>query len=329
MYGDISLKALRYFMAAIREGSITEAAKVVNVVPSAVHTAINQVEAAFGLQLTMRSRATGLSLTATGQQMEARIQSLLDEYESLMRDGAEMRTQPTGTLRIGYYAPAAPAFMPEVIQQMMADNAGISVKFFECDTQQAQDGLASGAYDVSVCVADAMKPGITYETLIEVPAYVLVPKTHAFAARPHVAMTELSGEKIVLLDLPVISEYYATQFDRAGATPNIVATATSLEMVRSLVGRGVGCSILHMATANEVTYAGDTVTAVPLLPPVQPFRIVVGHLPDNPRRLVKLFVDRLRAYFAQPQATELRVLANVSGPDTRPLGRMSEQSGPS
>ncbi len=307
MNQDVTLKALRYFMTAVRAGSITEAAMVVNVVPSAVHTAINQVEAAFGLQLTMRSRATGLSLTATGQQMEARIQSLLDEYESLMRDGAEMRTQPTGTLRVGYYAPAAPAFMPEVIQQMMADNAGISVKFFECDTQQAQDGLVSGAYDVSVCVADAMKPGITYETLIEVPAYVLVPKTHAFAARPHVAMTELSGEKIVLLDLPVISEYYATQFDRAGATPNIVATATSLEMVRSLVGRGVGCSLLHMAVVNDLTYAGDTVVAVPLNSAVEPFKIVLGHLAGNPRRLVQVFIEVLRSYFQDEGAAVLRV----------------------
>lgn len=56
MSRDISLNALRYFMTAIRVGSITEAAKVVNVVPSAVHTAINQVEAAFGLRLTTRSR---------------------------------------------------------------------------------------------------------------------------------------------------------------------------------------------------------------------------------------------------------------------------------
>ena len=73
MNGDVSLRALRYFMAAVRVGSITE---VVNVVPSAVHAAINQVDAANGLQLTPRSRATGISLTATGRQMEAKIQSL-------------------------------------------------------------------------------------------------------------------------------------------------------------------------------------------------------------------------------------------------------------
>lgn len=305
MNGDITLKALRYFMAAIREGSITEAAKVVNVVPSAVHTAINQVEAAFGLQLTIRSRSKGISLTATGQQMVAKIQSLLDEYESLMREGGDMRTQLTGTLRVGYYAPAAPAFMPKIVDQMLAGNDDVCVKFFECDNQSAQDGLVSGAYDVIVCVANAMRPGITYETLLEVPAYVLVPSSHPFAMCPSISMADLADQKLVLLDLPVVSEYYAARFDQAGIRPHIAATATSLEMVRSLVGNGVGCSLLHMVTATEMTYAGDKVIPVPLSPAVEPFKIVFGHLPDNPRRLVKMFVENLQAYFEGSGAQKL------------------------
>ena len=307
MTPDISLKALRYFMAAIRAGSITEAAKVVNVVPSAVHTAINQVEAAFGLQLTIRNRAKGISLSATGQQMVPKFQNLLDEYEGLMRDGGDMRTQVSGILRVGYYAPAAPAFMPQIIEQILANNADVTVKFSECDNQSAQDGLMSGAYDVIVCVANAMKPGITYETLLEVPAYALIAKSHPFAMRPRISMQDFRDENIVLLDLPVVSEYYASQFDQAGITPNIVATATSLEMVRSLVGRGVGCSLLHMAVANDLTYAGDTVIAVPLDPAVEPFKIVLGHLGGNPRRLVQVFIEELRSYFEDEGARTLRV----------------------
>ncbi|WP_299682616.1 LysR family transcriptional regulator [uncultured Roseobacter sp.] len=307
MNSDISLKALRYFVVAIREGSITEAAKVVNVVPSAVHTAINQVEAAFGLQLTIRSRSKGNSLTATGHQMIPKIQNLLDEYESLLQDGGDMRTRLTGTLRIGYYAPAAPAFMPEIVEQILQGNHEVSVKFFECDNQSAQDGLVSGAYDVIVCFAKAMKTGIAYETLLEVPGYALVPASHPFAGRPSISMQDFAGQNIVLLDLPVVSEYYASQFDQAGIKPRIVATANSLEMVRSLVGNGIGCSLLHMLTANDVTYAGDKVAAVPLQPPVDPLKIVLGHLPDNPRRLVKMFVTELQTYFQKPEARALRV----------------------
>lgn len=312
MKPDISLKALRYFMAAIRAGSITDAAGVVNVVPSAVHTAINQVEAAFGLQLTIRNRAKGVTLTATGQQMVPKIQNLLDEYEGLMRDGGDMRTQVSGILRVGYYAPAAPAFMPQIIERLLAQNADVTVKFFECDNQSAQEGLINGAYDVIVCVAKAMKPGITYETLLEVPAYALVAQSHPFAVRPKIAMQDLRNENVVLLDLPVVSEYYASQFDHAGITPQIVATATSLEMVRSLVGRGVGCSLLHMAVATDLTYAGDKVVVVPLGPSVEPFKIVLGHVGGNPRRLVQVFIEELRSYFEDEGAEILRVRSTLT-----------------
>ncbi len=192
--------------------------------------------------------------------------------------------------------------MLAIIRPLVADRTDVSVKFTECENQCAQDGLNSGEFDVIVCVANAMKPGITYETLLDVSPYVLVSQAHVFAARANIAMQDLSDESLFLLNLPNISEYDATQFEDAGIVANIVATVTPLEMVRSLSSRSVYCSIVHMVTANDKIYAGDKVIVVPLLPPVEPFRTVVGHLPDNQRRLVKVFVDELRTFFHLPQA---------------------------
>lgn len=295
---DTSLKALRYFMAAVNNGSITEASKEMHVVPSAVLAAVNQVEDAFGLKLTTRHRAKGIAPTATGQILMSRIQHLLDEYETLMGAGAEMRTQLTGTLRIGYYAPVAPAFLPGIAHAMLKDNPRVDIKFTECDNQTAQAGLVSGRFDVILCVAESMQPDVTYETLIEVPAYLLVPEQHKFAERDCVSLSDLADENLVLLDLPVVSEYYSRVFEIADVKPLVASTATTLEMVRSLVGAGVGCSLLHMRPETNVTYAGDTVIEVPLRPAVDPLKIVLGHLPDNPRRIVKYFVDGLRDLFS-------------------------------
>jgi len=163
---------------------------------------------------------------------------------------------------------------------------------------------------VMVCVADAMKPGITSETQLEFPAYVPVSGGHRFATMSSITMTDLSDERIVLLDLPFICECYATRFDRAGVAPNIVTTATSLEMVRSLVRRGVGCSVLHTVTVNDITYASDAVVAVPLLPTVQPFRFVLWHLPGNPRLLVRVLADRLQNCFVHPRLHHLPITAD-------------------
>lgn len=304
---DTSLKALRYFMAAAESGSLTEASKKMNVVPSAVLAAVNQVEEAFGLQLTIRHRSKGIAPTSTGKIIMARVQHLLDEYEALMSQGAEMRTQLIGTLRVGYYAPVAPAFLPAIARDLLADNPRVDIKFIECDTQSAQAGLLSGDYDVILCVAESMAPGVTYETLIEVPAYLLVAEQHPFASRASVPLSELGKEPMVLLDLPVISDYYSRVFEAADIVPHVACTATTLEMVRSLVGMGVGCSLLHMRPKTRVTYAGENVLEIPLEPTVDPLKIVFGYLPDNPRRVVKHFTESLRELFSKEDASRFLV----------------------
>lgn len=308
---DTSLKALRYFMAAANSGSITEASKQMNVVPSAVLAAVNQVEEAFGLQLTVRHRSKGIAPTSTGKLLMARIQHLLDEYEALMTQGAEMRTQLIGTLRVGYYAPVAPAFLPTVAHGLLTDNPRVDIKFIECDTQKAQAGLLSGEFDVILCVAESGALGVVYETLIEVPPYLLVPEQHAFASRPSVSLSDLNNEPMVLLDLPVISDYYSRLFEAADVAPHVACTTTTLEMVRSLVGTGVGCSLLHMRPKTGVTYAGQKVVEVPLDPSADPLKIVLGYLPDNPRRVVKYFIDNLRDLFSTEEANRFLVTHHV------------------
>ena len=304
---DTTLKALRYFMAAVECGSITEASKKMHVVPSAVLAAVNQVELSFGLKLTTRHRSKGLAPTATGQILIAKIQNLLDEYEALMSEGADLRTQLTGTLRVGYYAPAAPAFMPGIVGKLLEGNSGVDIKFIECDNHTAQTGLTSGAFDVILCVAESMKPEVTYETLAVVQAYLLVPAGHPYAARPSVSLADLAGQKLILLDLPAVSEYYGLALKDAGISPEVVSTATTVEMVRSLVGAGFGCSILHMRPETDISYAGQRVVAMPLDPPLRPLQIVMGHLADNPRRLVRAFVEETRRYFSQSEAEKLLV----------------------
>ena len=294
---DISLKAMRYFMTAVECGSIVGASKQMNVVPSAILAAVNQVEESFGLKLTTRHRAKGIAPTATGKLVMARLQHLLDEYDTMMSEGADLRSKLTGSLRVGYYAPIAPAFIPAIAGVLLKGNAGVDIKFSECDNHSAQSGLIDGTYDAIICVADAMHPQITFEPLTEVSAYLLTPDSHRLASKASVCVGDISDENLILLDLPVVSEYYGQIFETAGFSPKVVSTASSVEMVRSLVGAGLGSSILHMRPAIDVSYAGQQLAAVPFDPELKPLQIALGYLPNNQRRLVSAFVEEVRTYF--------------------------------
>ena len=123
---------------------------------------------------------------------------------------------------------------------------------------------------------------------------------------------DLRGEPMVLLDLPITNQYYRGLVGDGEADANITATASTHEMVRSLVGAGIGCSILNMLPSTAITYAGDAVTAVPLKSGARPLTLALGHLSGKPRRLVEAFMDVIQSYFANAAAGEL-IVPDISG----------------
>ena len=302
-----TIRALRYFMTAVDAGGITAAAEQLHVVPSAVLAAVNQVEESFGLTLTTRQRSKGIAATATGRLVLPRIRELLDDYTALLTDAGDMRTQLTGTLRIGYYAPVAPAFLPAVAKRLRDEGASIDMEYTACDNRTARLGLATGQFDVIICLDEGPTGRVEYRPLLEVYAYVLVSARDPLATKTSVAINDLATRDVVLLDLPGVSEYYRRELETAGIDPQVVATASTVEMVRSLVGAGVGCSLLHMRPATDITYAGDRVVALPLRPAVAPLRIVTGRLAGTPRRVVQVFIDELHDQLAGDGAAEFLV----------------------
>lgn len=303
----LTLKSLRYFHTAVELESITRAAERLNVVPSAVSAAIDQVEADFGLTLITRRPSKGIQPTATGKLLLVKVRHLLEEYENLVAEGGDLRTALTGSLKIGYYAPVAPAFLPAITAPLSRGNPSVSLQFDECDNETAQSGLLNGTYDVILFVSEDVKPGISYEALIDAPPYALLPWDHSLAARRTVAPSDLRDEALILLDRPVASEYYRSLFEEAGFTPRIAATGTTHEMLRSLVGAGIGCALLNMRPRADASYAGDPLACVPLAPEVRSLQLVLGYLPGNPRRLVKAFIEECRNYFSTPAAQSLIV----------------------
>ena len=179
----VSIKALQYFLYAAEQGSIARAAERLNVVPSAISNAIEQVEKEFELQLVQRYPAKGIKSTAAGIAMARKIRRLIEEYDNLLLEGAELRTALSGSISIGYYAPVAPAFMPAIAGPLVRDHPGIRLSLTETDNEQAQDGLLDGKFDLILFVAENVRTGIVHRTLIEAPPYVLVHRDHAFAGR--------------------------------------------------------------------------------------------------------------------------------------------------
>ncbi|MFY9210979.1 MAG: LysR substrate-binding domain-containing protein [Aestuariivita sp.] len=211
-----------------------------------------------------------------------------------------LRQSLSGTLRIGYYAPIAPAFLPSILSSVAPDPAQVTLHLEECDNDTAQDGLLSGLFDAILFVSEGVRPSVAYDELIKARAYCLMPSAHALAGQGAVSMAQIAQEPLVGLNRPVASAYYRDLFEAGAHDPRIIAYANSTEMVRSLVSAGRGVAILNMQPLTMTSYTGETVVGVPISDAHAPLTLAVGYEKTRPRRLVQSFVDACLAHFNTP-----------------------------
>ncbi|WP_425039786.1 LysR family transcriptional regulator [Primorskyibacter sp. S187A] len=313
----ITLKAMEYFTTALRHGSITKAASELNIAASAVAIAIDQVEVEFGLKLVTRQRARGIQANASGREIARKCTALLEEYRSLLAEGAALGSSLSGTLRIGYYAPIAPAFLPSVLEACLPSDAGVTLHLEECDNDQAQDGLLGGTFDVVLFVAKDVRPAIAYDVLITAPPYCLMPADHPLAEKASVSMAQIASEPLIVLNRPVATSYYEALISEDAEQGRVVAYANSTEMVRSLVAAGRGCAILNMKPLTAQSYSGADVVARPISDDVPALTLAIGYDKHAPRRLVRVFVEACRAHFAASGEAQCIVTMEAGGPSSQ------------
>ena len=295
----VSLKAMRYFATALQHGNIAKAATDLNIAASAVAAAIDQVEAAFDLKLVSRQRSRGIEATASGRLIAQKFDRLLEDYRSVLAEGADLKQSLSGTLRMGYYAPIAPAFLPRILSSIIPKGADVTLHLEECDNDTAQDGLLNGTYDAILFVSEDVRPAVHFDVLVEAPAYCLLPASHTLAGRSSVTMAQIVDHPLVVLNRPVAAAYYQSMFDTQASDVTIAAYASSTEMVRSWVSEGHGCAILNMQPLTEFSYSGAALIGVPISDPLPPLTLSIGYDASRPRRLVQHFVDGCKRHFAQ------------------------------
>ncbi|GAW35848.1 hydrogen peroxide-inducible genes activator [Roseovarius sp. A-2] len=303
----LSLRAMRYVQAALQRGSITAAADAMHVTPSAIAAALDQAEAAFGMTLVTRARAKGIFPTLAGRDVARGIDDLLERYDTLLSGVSDLKSSFSGNLAIGYNAPIAPAFLPDLAADISGAHPDVAFAFSEGDNDSVQKGLLDGQFDVILFVEELPNPQIETRSLIFAPTYCLCPADHAFTHCDAVTVSQIVAEPLIFLDRPAARGYYLELLEQGGTDLRIVATTNSTEMVRSLVASRMGISLLNMKPRDVQSYAGQEIRCLPIADSASGVTVSLGFAPGPKRRLVQLFVDTCVAYFEGPVGAGLIV----------------------
>lgn len=208
------------------------------------------------------------------------------------------RSQAAETLAIGCYQVFAPYVLPALVARLTKLHPDIALTLLEADQAHLIASLRRNDMEVALLHDFALDQDLEVTPLADLSPYVLLPEGHPLANQPSVALEELATEPLVLLDLEPSRAYFVSLFVDRGLTPAIGYKTRSLEMVRGLVGHGLGYSILATKPANNMSYDGRALVARPLSDTVKSSRLMLVTLASRELSpLAQEFIAHCRSYF--------------------------------
>jgi DNA-binding transcriptional LysR family regulator len=292
-----TLRQLEYFVAVGEAGSIDKAAEQVNVSAPSISASIAQLEAEFGIQLFVRKHSHGLSLTAGGRVFLREAARLLAEANALHEVADDLAENVRGPLAIGCLLTFAQIVLPSLRRKYEELYPEVRIQQFEGDQGQLFAMLQRGELDAALTYDLELSQDMTFEPLIQLPAFVMLPASHPMATRTSVSAEDLVTEPMVLLDLPFSREYFLSAFQKKGLRPNIAERTGDIAMMRSMVANGFGYGIANMRPLNAVSPDGKPLVFISLDASLRSLTMgVVVPNAERRTRTVQAFIDHCRRF---------------------------------
>lgn len=295
-----TLRQLEYLLAVADAGTISSAAATLHVSPTAVASALDELERALGGgALFLRRRARGVTLTASGRGALERARRVVAEARELawvMRgDGTALR----GPLALGCYTTLATALGPPLLQAFTEAHPQVELSFVAGSQRDLEAAVLAGRLDLALMYAMDLSGELAQRRLFDAAPYLLLHPEHPMAARHTVALRDVADDPLVFLDVHPSGEHTMALFAAAGVTPRIRYRTPDFELTRSLVGRGLGYAVLVQRPRRAVTFEGLTVLEREIGPATRRVGVVMAWaaaVPPTPRAqaLVDLAVRTLR-----------------------------------
>lgn len=248
----MDLKRLRYFCVIVEQGSISKAARLLNISQPPLSKRLQELEDEIGTALVSRN-GTGIATTEAGMVFYLRATDILRNVEEARSEALLVATNRKTVIRIGisylfqrYFSPLVAEIYQQLegtkIETVVADSSTLETMLEKkrIDIGLFQQPDAAGSYE---CVS--MQPvkavAVISKKLLPTP-----PKDQILLAElgqlPLILIKRINGEGTF--------DFIHNQLLRLGVRPNVIISANEPRMVCELIASGIAAA--SMMPMSEV-----------------------------------------------------------------------------
>ena len=285
----MDLRTMQYYLAVVREGTISAAAEALHVAQPSLSRQMKELEQELGAPLFVRGNRK-ITLTEEGIVLRRRAEELVQLMQMTKEEITQVKNHISGAVRIGAGESVSFHYLSRTASRLSEEQPDIRFHITSGDTQDLMDELADGLIDFAVIFSDV--DHALYES-IPLPAEdgfgVLMRKDSPLAEKEAIRLSDLKNE-------PVIVSRASEQFFsgmKGYSSLNIVATYNLLYNASLLVEDGLGYAICFDRLINVT---GDSKLCIrPLVPRIENAGNLIWKKYQVFSPAVQMFIDGIRS----------------------------------
>lgn len=262
----MDIKHLRTFLHVAETGSLSLAAKRLNVTQPALSRQIRQLEEEAGSALFIRT-GRGVQLSEAGHIFVPRARIITEEIERLKMDMLAFSGTLCGEVRLGLPPSVGLALAGPVVEKFRNEYPNVHLRVTQLLSGGLQEALLNGRLDIGILFEGSVSPSLRSTPLwSEQLFFITAPGPH-WAGRNAISFKECLEQPFIL---PGKSHGLRNILDKAanriGEKINVVIEAESLNVHMELVCRKLGSTILSYEACKQHIEA-ERLIALPLIEP--------------------------------------------------------------
>jgi len=279
------LRHIEVFNAIMATGTVSAAARLINVTQPAVSRTLQHAELQLGFPLFRRDKGR-LTPTTEALTLHPHVQRLFAQLDEVERLAASLRTHgDVGELRIVTVMALTQEILPRALKSFRAKQPKVKIKVEAQHSPQVMSQLLLREADIGFAFSPTAHPSLREERLTEIPIECIAPRgllPSALGRTGRVSVADLAGLPMVALDSydPV-----GLVVDRACRESGVglanVITVQTYHAALSMAHHGLGMTLLDGYTALSADRSRVDVLALEPAVTVPVSALRLAHQPDS------------------------------------------------
>ena len=279
---DISMRQLRYFVAAATTGRFSQAALDVHVSQSAITSAVAQLEENLGVNLFER-QPYGVALTAEGHRFLQHARHILDTLNDALKEPLFLSHTQEGVVRVGATYAVLGNFLPSLLARFKRSYPQVDIDLVDMDRPSIEQAVLEGRLDLGLIIVSNSEAIDRFEhyVLIRSRRQLWLASHHPLMTKPDITLKDVAEHAYILGTVEEGEASTQRYWQARGLEPRVAFRTSSMESVRGLVAHGFGVTILSDMVFRTWSLEGKKIEVRPLNDAVPPMELGLIWKPDT------------------------------------------------